>query len=223
MEKKYRPVLPTETYRMAAMIKSIKLGFKIQKDFPQVKDLYREYKPASVITKDLDLVNFYSTSKKICESAVCYALKGYDHEINVIRDKIQSYTGLLSRKEFSEIAHGNLKQSAQKTGKQLRKDKKGVFGLSDQEKIDIGRKAITRLGRTPYSEKELDYIKKLCNDSDFIYNSGTNEGNIKASEICKKVNKRFHKSKSIRNACSISKVVKRKKFRYQDDDQTKNK
>ncbi len=99
--------------RQSAIAIAADLGRRIQKEHPEVVEMYRSLTPFSRIVKALRLIKGYGVSKHVARNAVVYALRGYRWGFGV-----ESYEGLITDvEELDRIVSGYRK----KVGKRLRK------------------------------------------------------------------------------------------------------
>jgi hypothetical protein len=190
--------------QMSAIELGISLGQKIQADFPEVGNLYKEGFTLSMLISKFSLTSYLGVNFKVAETAVYRALRGYDGHIKSL--DLKSYTGLLSGEELNLHGKEHNRISGLKVAQELMEQKKGIFSFTDKQKKDAIRKSVFACGNIPYSQEELDFIEQLANDPQ--YQKGKL---VKVFEIAFEVNIKFHNGKEVRKPRSISKIRLRKK------------
>ncbi|MBD3361800.1 hypothetical protein GF358_03330 [Candidatus Woesearchaeota archaeon] len=120
----------------SAVIGSIRLGKRIQEEFPEVALFYRQGKTLTEIINTLDLqdrLNIASVS--YLRNAVSLAIRGYGGPINT---NISHYQGLITdNKELEKLAEKHNSES----GKDQHREKKGMFSLSEKERKEVNSEA----------------------------------------------------------------------------------
>ena len=191
--------------QMSAIELGISLGQKIQADFPEIGNLYKEGFTLSMLISKLNIIAYLGVNFKVAETAIYRALKGYDGHIKNL--DLKPYTGLLSEKELN--FHGRLHNSISgvEVAKKLMAEKKGIFSYTKKQQEEARRKSVLACGNVPYSQEELDFIEKLAIDPQ--YKKGSL---VKVSEIAFEVNLKFYNGKEVRKPRSISKIRLRKRI-----------
>lgn len=190
--------------QMSAIELGISLGQKIQADFPEIGNLYKEGFTLSKLISKFNLTSYLGVNFKVAETAVYRALRGYDGHINNF--DLKPYTGLLSNEELNLHGKEHNRVSGLKVAQELMEQKKGIFSFTDEQRKDAIRKSVFACGNIPYSQEELDFIEQLANDPK--YQKGTL---VKVFEIAFEVNIKFHNGKEVRKPRSISKIRLKKK------------
>jgi len=191
--------------QMSAIELGISLGQKIQTDFPEIGNLYKEGFTLSMLVSKFNISSYLGVKFKVAETAVYRALKGYNGSIKIFN--IKPYLGLLSKQELIDFGKKHNEISGSKAGQELFKKKKGIFALTKEEQESVRRKSIFACNNTPYSQDELDYIEKLAANPQ--YQKGSL---VKVCEISFEVNLKFHNGKEVRKPRSISKIRLRKRI-----------
>jgi len=115
----------------------IKMGLIIQKDYPEIAEMYRSGKSLTEIVNELGLIDKYDFSNKsTAASAVSYALRGHGGEFG-----LPAYAGSIQDKsELEQLAA----EHNYKSGKKLQEDGKGMFKLSKEERDKIRENAFQK-------------------------------------------------------------------------------
>lgn len=190
--------------QMSAIELGISLGQKIQADFLEIGNLYKEGFSLSMLISKFNLVSYLGVNFKIAETAVYRALKGYDGHIKNL--DLKSYTGLLSEEELTFFGKEHNRISGLEVAKKLMEQKKGIFAFTKEQQEETRLKSILACGNVPYSQDELNFIEKLSIDPQ--YQKGSL---VKVFEIAFEVNLKFHNGNEVRKPRAISKVRLRKK------------
>jgi hypothetical protein len=115
----------------SAILGSIRLGKRIQEEFPEVAELYQSKNLGQIIEKLGLLQHFELESLSYVKNALSLAIRGYNGTINT---NLPRFQGLITDPtKLEELARKHNSESSQK----LRKDKKGMFGLSEKEKSKL--------------------------------------------------------------------------------------
>jgi hypothetical protein len=99
------------TIQIAITKQGIKLGKILQKDHPEIAELYRDKNTLSEIVKKLDFQS-HEHNNSVVYLGVYYAIEGHDG-----RFKIESYDGLISEEERKNIGNENKQESEIKFSK----------------------------------------------------------------------------------------------------------
>ncbi|MBD3318903.1 hypothetical protein GF342_03255 [Candidatus Woesearchaeota archaeon] len=174
--------------KVRAIALAIRVGQKLQRQFPEIATLYRDGLRHADIVECLELDTAYARLSAVMTKAVGYALTGYDGPLSA------PYTGLipsseleeicLRRKRRSGVSSSRLQAQSQtglyamsdeekrrarsKGGSTTKKNCKGVFGLDDKKRSEISARTGRRLyeeGRGIHalsSEQRADAAKKSC-------------------------------------------------------------
>lgn len=114
--------------QMSAIELGIHLGKKVQDDFPEIGNLYKEGATLSVLVSKFSLLTYFGVKFKVAESAVHRALSGYDGHLRNI--DIEPYSGLLSKKELISFGKEHNRVSGIEIGKTMFKEKRGIFAFT---------------------------------------------------------------------------------------------
>jgi hypothetical protein len=172
------------------------LGRRIQKEHPEVAEMYRNLTSLPGMVKALGLIKDGWVSEHIARNAVQYALHGYHWGFNV-----DAYEGLITdAAELDRIRLGYRK----KVGNRLRRQKRGIHGMSDEQRSEAGRAGAAAMGWIVFTNKEREYAVRLCADPRFCYDRGRPKGKPKLAAIAEELNKRFHKGRAVRNRYSVN-------------------
>ncbi len=130
-----------QTEQIAAIRLAAITGSQIQRDNPEIADLYRSGKTQPEIVEELQVqVRYNINNIQVAISAVCFSLIGFKN--NSI-DRCDPYSGLLSEKESDELC----RQHRSSSGERIRDGGIGIFGLSDA----ANRKNKSKGGKTTHS------------------------------------------------------------------------
>lgn len=214
---------------VVAMFESVKTGWQIQKDFPDIAEDYRAGFLISEIAKGHDIAKHYTISPKTAEMAVLKALKGHTG-----KNGIEGFVGLLSPEEYYAIASKNLFKSRQDIGSRAWKEGKGMFGLTTEQRQATGRASGTQArenqtgihaqtgaqrrafgqmgaakqGKEIYSDEERALIASLIGDRNFRKNGGK----LDIIKITAFFNERFRQGKEPKTAQEIKNLINKKRL-----------
>jgi|SRR3989344_4216700 len=123
-DNQYKKLLPNQ---FAAICASIKLGYTIKTDFPQIAEDYRSGLSLTQIVRKYQLTSMYKVGVRTAINAVHRALVGHGGGFN-----LESYEGLIvDYTEIKDIGRDHLS----KPGKELYRDKRGVFAIPKEELV----------------------------------------------------------------------------------------
>lgn len=205
--------LSFEKDQVHAIRYAINLGFKIQKDFPEIADDYRNKHSASAIVAKYSLDTFYGVKTILAEKAVNRALRGYDGHLKV--GKLETYPGLIEAEEMKALGVEHQQENRSRMGNTVVKEGKGIFALSVErrreiarergaqtlaaktgihamtfeERVEHGRRNALLRGQKPYTDQEIDLVAKLMEDPKY------KKGSIlDIKKITAELNERLHKN-----------------------------
>ena len=193
---------------VSAIAMSVNLGRRIQRDHTEVVAMYRRLTPLSTIVHKLGLIDGYGVSERIARNAIEYAIRGYHWRLGVA-----SYEGLITDvEELDKIVSGYRK----KIGRRLRRQKKGICGQSKEERRKAAYAGAKAVGWIVYTKRERECALRLCADPRFCYANGSHKGKPQLELVAQELNRKFHKSQSVRNKYSVSflRKVKGDEFNY---------
>ena len=126
--------------QVGAISRGIKLGRTLQRDHPEIADLYRAGLTATEISEELGIELKYSVSVNVARTGICMAYAGHNGGFN-----LDAYEGLIPDVEEREkLAREHLQEG----GRKLHVEGKGIHGRSDEERSEAGHKG----GRKTYEE-----------------------------------------------------------------------
>ena len=175
---------------------SADLGRKIQREHPEVVAMYRRLTPLSTIVHKLGLIDGYGVSERIARNAIGYAIRGYHWGLGVA-----SYEGLITDvEELDTIVSGYRK----KIGRRLRRQKRGICGQSKEEHRKAGYAGAKAVGWIVYTKRERECALRLCAAPRFCHENGRHRGKPKLELVAQELNRKFHKSQSVRTMYSVN-------------------
>lgn len=218
--------------QMGAMKLSVETGKKIQGEFPQIALDYVNGLTAPELVEKYDIQKRYGIpNQSTARAAVSYALIGYAGRHS------PSYPALIRDPDILKaIGEKHKKASAQKTGKRMSNEGRGMFARTDEEIIEVGRKSGTNLFRSkqgihaqtpaekrevgrvsalrrgfvPFSEDEEAFITSLDLESEEYRTRGKK---LNAERIAKELNDRFHGGSKVRRGNTVGQFLRRIKER----------
>lgn len=196
------PYRSEQAKRLCAIRIARDLGLVIQREHPEIVELYRSITPLPTIIRKLDLIDEYNVTEHIARNAVEYALRGYHWGFGA-----ESYKGAIKdEQELREIE----RKYRIKTGNRLKRRKIGICGQTAEEQREAAILGAEAIGGTRYSRQELDFAYRGFRQGKFFYETGHKKGHPNLQLYADALNKRFHKGKKIRTRASIAGL--RKKF-----------
>ena len=138
---------PTDE-QLVAMKNAIQLGRTLQKDHPEIAELYRQGNSIAQIGNFLRVELEYQVNYSVAWSGIQRAISGHQGGL-----KVRAYMGLIEEDERRTLA----KEHNRESSKRLCEDKKGVFSRTP----DQVRKDSQRAGKISYwGEKGLRNMAK---------------------------------------------------------------
>ena len=175
---------------------SADLGRRLQREHPEVVAMYRRLTPLSTIVHKLGLIDGYGVSERIARNAIEYAIRGYHWSLGVA-----SYEGLITDvEELDKIVSGYRK----KIGRRLRRQKRGICGQSKEEQRKACYAGAKAVGWIVYTKRERECALRLCAAPRFCHENGRHRGKPKLELVAQELNRKFHKSQSVRNKYSVN-------------------
>ena len=187
---------PKWSRAVSAIAMSADLGRRIQRDHTEVVAMYRRLTPLSTIVHKLGLIDGYGVSERIARNAIEYAIRGYHWRLGVA-----SYEGLITDvEELDQIVSGYHR----KIGRRLRRQKRGICGQSKEEHRKAGYAGAKAVGWIVYTKRERECALRLCAAPRFCHENGRHRGKPILELVAQELNRKFHKSQSVRNRHSVN-------------------
>lgn len=211
--------------QIGAITRSIVLGRILQRDHPEIAELYREINLHKIV-EELDIKSIYRVTEKVAWSAVQKAIAGYNGSL-----EHKDYEGLINQEERERLAEKHRHDSAicsyhkrkgahGRTSKQIRIDgckggkisgpksyeeKKGIFGRTSKKIIEDRLKNIIARGFIPWTDEEVKYAFSLENNPDYQHSNGLHIGKADYRLIAVELNNKYHNSNRVRSARTVGK------------------
>ena len=211
------------------MVFSVKIGRKLQVEYPTIADDYRSGLSINSIIERYNITEKYGIKIKTAENAVRYALRGYDGSISITEEDV--YPGLiLDKDELLNIAHIHNVDASKKIGERMKGEGRGIFGMSKKEVAEAGKKSgnlqfkngigihaqtieehremgkkiAESQNKIVFSDEEIEFIRTKITDPD--YQRGTR---INVKKIAELLNESFFDGCEVRTATSVKKICSR--------------
>lgn len=214
---------------ITSIIRAIELGKSLQKEHPEIADLYEE-KPLNEIVTELGI----SVSRVNMKVAVYFAKNGNPGYFST-----GPYTGLITDKSKLEILRKKHKrrgmiEGGRKTGNKTYKERKGIHGISEEEhyrysylggirgyeqgkgihaqsseeRKKASHKGVISRGLTLRIEGELHEAYMLSQNPENQYQKGTHKGRPIWEKIAYAINKKYHGGNQIITRGSVEIAVR---------------
>jgi hypothetical protein len=184
--------------QIVAIKRTISLARRLQKELPEIADLYRKGNYQPEIVNLLSICERYSVTESIARSAVGVALRGYSDPVVQRR----AFNGLLDESELCKLADDHKSQHAieqylegrgacnltpeQKgefgkiggkiAGELAKKNRHGICGLSTEQRRAIGKISGKKSGKIAYEQKRgvhaLTHDQRVANGKLFGSKAG---------------------------------------------------
>ena len=210
--------------QVGAITRSIKLGRTLQKEHPEIADIYGYYSQTD-IPNMLDIQSKYGVSDSVARTGVFYAINGYEEGFG-----IEGYVGLITDEEEREwLGREHNVQNGQRGGLKLFEQRKGIHGRTAEQMSKDGREAgliggqttyeqgigvhgrtakqmsedalkstIAR-GRTPWTDEEKEFAYMLSQEQEYQRGSLVNN-----ELIALELNIQYHDCKEVRSTNAVS-------------------
>jgi hypothetical protein len=186
----------------------LEASLTMQKDYPNMFDLYQQEGSALNVVKSLDLSTKYHLSEEQTERAIYGAIQGHVGGFG-----IDSFEGLVEKTTWEEARFQN--QSAR--GKKLKKNKQAVHGRTTKEKHDDALEGVDARGvvhwynKNENGESEIAYTYRLSCDPKFQHKEGVHSGKPHCKNIAQELNTEY---KNSRSPVEVKKAIYRHKQSY---------
>jgi hypothetical protein len=191
----------TSDKRVAGVLSSIKLGRRLQIEFPGIATVFRQSSSLAKVAEDFEIARTFGVSEGTAKDSIKRALRGYDGSWE--GSYTLPYEGLISQEEYAELAQQHHCESPTnrrgeyglKGVRTQEKRRTGLYGLTTQERIDASRSGVIALGRTPWSEEERQTVRE----------ESARLGHCRGytSIVAEKVNQKYHGGKNVRTSIAI--------------------
>lgn len=159
-----------------------KLGEQIAMDHPHIAQDYRFGKTIVGIIEEYNFSEVYgSHSIRVMKEAMRSALEkliSSDELKTLARGHHQEQAKESHKKGIGifSIPYEKMREIGRKSGQRLYEERRGVHGLSLDEKREIGKGAALMRGQQPWSDEEKQYLLELCKNQEYQYLQGPNMG-----------------------------------------------
>ncbi len=192
--------------KSAAAIKfSIEVGRRLQEDFPEIADDYRNLMFRAEIVAKYGICEKYGMTPEIAKSSVSYAVNGHHGDSVVNGHEFPIYDGLIPDKaERDEIS----KRFRNVWLEYRRKNSIGIHGQSDEERRECGSEggiaAAKAKGFIPWSKDELEKAYGFSLSMEF-WNRKMYAGGYRVNNglIAQRINDDFHDRKEVRKEFQV--------------------
>ena len=187
--------LSREQFR--AIKQSIKLGRTLQKEHPEIADIYG-YHPQRHIPKLLDIQSKYGVSDKVASNGVYFAINGHEEGFG-----IEGYVGFITdegEREWLGREHNvqSSRKAGQITGRKLYEEGLGIHGRTAEQHSEDSRKGNIAQGHTLWSDEEKEYAYLLSLESEYQLGSRVNN-----KLIADELNMEYHDCNEVRSAQAV--------------------
>ena len=217
-----------EDSQFSAIRHSVRLGKTLQNTFPQMADDYRKGKSLKEIAEAYEISHTKGIAESTAIEAVRYALSGYHSNFEFLEE--QDYNGLIPQDEYADLASQHHSNNALKIDEQMRKENRGIYGISSSQRtlagqkgtrtqienkigihaqtlVDhqkLGRLGAEALGHTIWSDEEKLSTLDMATQSGKEYQRGSR---IAIGKIASELNDLYHEGNSVRTARAVGKFL----------------
>lgn len=218
---------PTNS-QFAAIRFSVQLGRDLRESLPQIADEFRNGKFIREIVEDHDIALTYGISESTAIKGVRYALMGYDSDWDFLNEK--NYDGLIPENEYQSIGKEHRLENIRETDKKMKKNKKGIYGISKNQRKLNGKKGARVLierkigihgqthesrqkvakwgalarGFTLWTDEEKIAAFDMATQQDCTYRIGSK---IARGKIAQELNGLYHDGNEIRTAGAVGRFL----------------
>ena len=201
--------------QFGAITRGIELGRTLQKDHPEIADIYGYYSQTDIPIM-LDIQSEYGVSDSVAVNGVCKAINGHEEGFG-----IEDYVGLITDEEERErIGREHNVQSSRKVGQKLYEQGAGVHGRTAEQMSEDGReggrKGNIAQGHTLWSDEEKEFAYMLSQKQEYQHPKGPNRGKPNNELITLELNIQYHDCNEVRSNRAVS--VQLSKYKKSLDD-----
>jgi hypothetical protein len=214
-----------------AITEALELAIQLQKDYPQIADMYREGKTRQEISDELRILSQYGIkSENVAVRAVGHALAGYTkpnfpHPFEGLmpgselerlsREHIQTngHEGRIAKKGVFSLTPEQTRANAILGGQASYENGLGINGYTPEERKKVSKKAVESRGELPWVEGldkkgrhylgEVEYVMHLCEDPAYQHPSGQHQGKPNWRIIAAELNGKYHYGKPVRTPNAV--------------------
>ncbi|MBI2148667.1 hypothetical protein HYU23_03225 [Candidatus Woesearchaeota archaeon] len=182
--------------KIAAIIKAATLGRRIQLEYPQIAEDYRksEFFPRDIAIK-YRMPEKYGVTIDQAARSISFAIRGHSGNYGV-----EKYHGLIDKEELDQLGIKKNKDS----GKRVRDQGLGLFGLSREQRDEARLEAVVAKGYVYWkAEEELD-LSKMHKNPAYYYTTGKNRGKPNLNLIANELNLKYHEDRQVRTHSSVN-------------------
>lgn len=214
-----------------AIKKSIGLGKTLQKEHPEIAELYKKGYSLLKIVEKINVQLEYGVGNSVSSSGVHRAIVGHCGGFG-----IEAFKGLIPNKEErEEIGRKHRVECSQKiyeegkgihgrtaekiiedarkggniSGRKNYEKGKGVHGRSTKQMSEDGRKSAIARGLVLWIDEEMKSVCQLSLKTEFQHSKGRNKGTPNYELIALELNIKYHDYKKVRTAGAVSNQLHR--------------
>lgn len=103
--------------------------------------------------------------------------------------------------------HQTALEHHERTDLEQRKSHEGIYSLSREKKAEIARKTAEKLGKNPWTEEQIAFIREIISEERF------SRGKLlRADELSRAINERWYGSRVVRTPRQVSRAICRFKL-----------
>src|SRR3989344_4647842 len=166
------------------------IGSRLQKDFPEIADDYRNGMTSPEIIQKYKIHLRYGITIQIAKESVYCALYGNEGGFGTV-----PYKGLFSERERKRVSgeHAQIYHSA--GGRKTLELRVGVHGRTAEQRKEDHKKIISVKGEVSW-EDEIDTLFSLVQNPEYQFQQGPYKGRINTRLIAEKLNRTYYSIKS---------------------------
>jgi hypothetical protein len=190
--------------RIAAIRRSLELACQLIEDNldrEKIRTQYSQLLYQREIADNLDLSRRYEVTQRIAQTAVGFAIRGYDGEL------YYPFDGLFSTYELEKIE----KDHVARRNDEIYLRHAGLYSQDNKTRKIISKMALEKRGIRPLSPEEIQMVLECSRDPNYCHTNGKS-GKPNLELISVEVNNRLHQGQKIRNKKSIGNII----YRYRD-------
>jgi hypothetical protein len=201
--------------QVGAIARSIKLGRTLQKEHPEIAEMYIRHTQSEIADK-LKIQSKYGVGVRVARNGIHWAINGHEGSFG-----IESYVGLMDKEEREWIGrehnvqngqtayekgigvHAQTTEELRELGQTTYEQGIGVHGRTAEQMREDSRKGNLARGLTPWSDEEKEFAYMLSQEQEYQHPNGRHAGKSNNELIAFALNMEYHDCKEVRSIIAV--------------------